>query len=155
MREEILKEIQEVTAGKSVLNIVDPGSGSGELARYIARNLPHAKVTGLELSPLPFWQSRLKTFLWGPKNVQFCQSDFFKYAYSDVDIVVTFLPEPVLHGLADILKKELPANAVLLSNAFRMPDDWTPYKVKKVQPLLNRNLYCYRVSPAQIYSRDN
>ncbi|HOO51148.1 MAG TPA: class I SAM-dependent methyltransferase [Alphaproteobacteria bacterium] len=144
MREEILKEIISVAHEKTALKIVDPGSGSGELVRMIARNMPHATVIGMELSPIPFWQSKIKSMLFGPKNALFKMDDFFKFDYSDVDIVVTFLPEPVLHKLADTIKDQLPTGSVVISNAFELPQGWSEYKRSMVQPVLKRYLFCYK-----------
>lgn len=146
MRQAIVDEVKDLVAGRSSVEIVDPGCGTGELARQIAKEVPQAKVRGLELSPLPFWIARFKRITFGPENLRFRRKDFHDYSYSATDIVVTFLPEPVLHELEPKLQDDLKPRAIVLSNAFQMPEGkgWKLYRKKLVEKILRRHLYCYQ-----------
>jgi trans-aconitate methyltransferase len=146
MRRAIIAEIREAFPGESPLKIIDPGCGSGGLGRAIARAIPGAEVLGMELSPLPFWQARIANLVMGPRNFTVLQENFFERDFSKADVVVTFLPEPVLWKLEPKLKRDMKPGSILISNAFRMPPGWEPYKQDIVQPVLKRRLYCYRIS---------
>ncbi len=142
----ILQEIENLFPRDAKIIITDPGCGSGGLALAIARHFPNAQVTGLELSPLPYWTGRVRLGLSGLRNARLLSEDFFAYDLSTSDIVVTFLPTPVLARLEPKLKKEMKPGAILLSNAFRMPEGWTPYKTLPLEKILKRQLYCYRIT---------
>ncbi|HPQ50298.1 MAG: methyltransferase domain-containing protein [Alphaproteobacteria bacterium] len=144
MRQAILDEILDSAPQNTKLKIVDPGCGSGDLVLKIAKSIPDATVVGLELSPIPFWQAVLKKKISGQKNTIFLRENFFEYDFSDAQVIVTFLPVPVLHKLAPKLKSDMKSGALLLSNAFQMPEDWISYKQEMVQPILKRYLYCYK-----------
>lgn len=141
----IVREIENIFPSDASIIVSDPGCGSGDLVRDIARHFSNAQVTGLELSPLPYWTGRIKLALFGPRNARLLSEDFFAYDLSASDVVVTFLPAPVLAQLEPKLKKEMKPGAVLLSNAFRMPEGWTPYKTLPLEKILKRQLYCYRI----------
>lgn len=142
----IVREIESIFPRNLSIIVTDPGCGSGELVRAIASNFPGAQVTGLELSPMPYWSGRIKLALFGPRNARLLSEDFFAYDLSASDVVVTFLPAPVLARLEPKLKKEMKPGAILLSNAFQMPEGWTPYKTVPLEKILKRQLYCYRIT---------
>lgn len=141
----IVREIENLFPRDASIIITDPGCGSGELVRDIARRFPNAQVTGLELSPLPYWIARFKLTLFGPGNAHILRNDFFAYSFSNPDVIVTFLPAPILARLEQKLKSEMKPGAILMSNAFRMPEGWTAYKTLPLEKILKRQLYCYRI----------
>jgi trans-aconitate methyltransferase len=141
----ILQEIENIFPRNAKIIITDPGCGSGALVRDIAHHFPNAQVSGLELSPLPYWTGRTKLALFGPRNAHILRDDFFSYSFSNSDVIVTFLPAPVLARLEQKMKDEMKPGAILLSNAFRMPEGWTPYKTLPLEKILKRQLYCYRI----------
>ncbi len=145
-RRVITAEIAALFPKDTPLVITDPGCGSGGLIRHLARAFPRSEVTGLELSPIPCRAGQIKLRLFGPGNARILQNDFFAYDLSKSDVVVTFLPAPILERLEPKFRKELKPGAILLSNAFRMPEGWIPFKEVPLEKLLKRRLYCYRVS---------
>jgi 16S rRNA A1518/A1519 N6-dimethyltransferase RsmA/KsgA/DIM1 with predicted DNA glycosylase/AP lyase activity len=71
--------------------IVDLGSGWGIFALVVAKNFPDKKVVGYELSPFPFYFSKLLTFLFQTKNLHFYKKDFLKEDFSSDSFYFTYL----------------------------------------------------------------
>lgn len=64
--------------------IYELGSGWGSLVFALARAFPTAQIRGLELSPLPYWVSRLRTR--NLPNVQLRRRDFYRFDLSDESV---------------------------------------------------------------------
>lgn len=82
--------------------IYDLGSGWGSLAIALAHAFPDAQVRGIEISPLPYWVSRLRTR--GLANVTLTRGDFYRRDIADADAVTCYLmikPMPKLAGFLD------------------------------------------------------
>ena len=69
--------------------VLDLGSGSGQMTWQIARALPNAHVTGVELAYVPWLRSVLRQRLFGPANLDYKRVDFWLYDCSAADAVVT------------------------------------------------------------------
>jgi 16S rRNA A1518/A1519 N6-dimethyltransferase RsmA/KsgA/DIM1 with predicted DNA glycosylase/AP lyase activity len=71
--------------------IVDLGSGWGIFALVVAKNFPDKKVVGYELSPFPFYFSKLLAFLFQTKNLYFYKKDFLKEDFDTDSFYFTYL----------------------------------------------------------------
>ena len=92
-------------AGVVPSTIYDLGSGWGGLAANLARGFPTARVTGVELSPLPWVMSWLWQVIMGPRNLNFRFGNALKVDLTDADLVVCFLCPVVMHVLDDKLAR--------------------------------------------------
>ena len=82
--------------------IYELGSGWGSLAIALAQAFPDAQVRGIEISPLPYWVSRLRTR--GLANLSLRRGDFYGQDLRDADAVTCYLmtrPMPKLAGFLD------------------------------------------------------
>jgi len=141
-RRAIFAEIQSL--GMTAPAIVDMGSGAGGLVRFIARAMPSATVTGLDLSVPAHGLASLRARIFGPRNARFQLMDFNNYDLSKTDIVVTYLPGAILNKLSDHLKT-LPKDAVVLCLSYPLPEnDWTMYREIRTGNLFEPALYCHR-----------
>jgi SAM-dependent methyltransferase len=126
-------------AGESPGVIVELGSGWGGLARAAARRFPLARVTGLEMSPVPWLVSRLLR----RRNTQFLRRDFFSFPLHDADVVLCYLTNPLMAKLAPKLKAELKPGARVVSSTFFI-EGWEPETVEDVKGLWTTRIFVYR-----------
>lgn len=140
---ERLTKIYEGAANKEDFNIIDLGSGNGQLASKIARALPKAKVTGIEISIVPWLISRLRQLVMGPRNVQFLRVNFWPYDCSKTDAVVCYLNGAVIGKVSEKLRKELKHGAYVLTNEIPLQADWKPIDIIETG-FLKMKVYVYR-----------
>lgn len=140
----LLAQEQQRRSG-GALHILDLGSGSGQLTWHIARALPAAQVTGIEISPIPWLRSVLRQKFFGPKNLQYLRCDFWSYDCRRHDAVITYLLGPLMPRVSQKLWDELPAGALVISNRFPLQSPpWTPPESVDVPFLFKSTLHLYR-----------
>lgn len=100
--------------GKPV--IYELGSGWGSLVVALARAFPDAEVRGVEMSPLPYWVSRLRT--WRLANVTLARGDFFKTDLSGADAVTCYLMTRTMPRLASLLDRSLRPGTPVVALSF-------------------------------------
>lgn len=123
--------------------IVDLGSGSGQLSWHIAKALPHARVIGIELSPIPWLRSVIHQKLFGPANLSYVRTDFWSYDLGGADVVVTYLMEQLMERVKAKLQEELKPSALVISNKFTY-QGWEPAAKFHFPLPFNINLFVYR-----------
>ena len=123
--------------------VIDMGSGGGQLCSKIARNLPQAKVIGVELSPLPWLRSVVTQAVLGPRNLRFVRGDFWGFDVSAVDAVVVFLRPIFKERLGQKLHRELKPGTLIVSNEVQLGDGW--------EPLEDQIIKLYGVVPVKIH----
>ena len=128
--------------------VYELGSGWGQLAIRIAKKHPHARVTGLELSPLPHFFSKVWSHRNGLGNLEFVSADFTRLDLSDGDLVVCYLYPKAMTGLAQQLGTQLSAHAIIISNTFRLPN-WTPSHQVELDDLYRTRIYRYGVETSR------
>lgn len=121
------------------LSIVELGSGWGDLGRSIARTFPKARVQGFELSPFPYWFSKLRQ----RRNLTFTRGDIFTQDLSGYDAVVYYLSPVVAERLSAKFKAELKPGTLIISNAFQLPG-FDPVEVLETKVGVNIRIYIYR-----------
>ncbi len=144
---ELLTEDMGARAGQRPYRILDLGSGSGQLSWRIARALPEAEVTGLELSYIPWLRSILRQGLRGPKNLTYLRADFWPYDVTGMDAVITYLPGRIMERVGQKLRAELKPDTLILSNAFPLRAGWQPLQTLEVRTPFTMKLFVYRQSP--------
>jgi len=77
MRNAVIGEI--VKNYPNVKSIIDIGSGWGGFVRKIAKDIPGAKVTGVEVVHSPYIVSKITQIIFGPKNCEFVRKNAFEY----------------------------------------------------------------------------
>jgi len=100
--------------------IYDLGSGWGSLAAALARAFPQADIRGVELSPLPYWVSRLRTR--SLANVTLAQGDFFRCDLSAADAVTCYLMIGTMPKVAGFLDRALAPGTRVVSLSFWFRD---------------------------------
>ncbi|MGB4102319.1 MAG: class I SAM-dependent methyltransferase [Alphaproteobacteria bacterium] len=133
-----------VKAAPSPYTIIDLGSGNGQLTRAIARAMPQAQVIGIEISFLPWLRATLIQKLFGPANLTYERRDFWDYDCGKADAVVMYLVGKKMERVGTKLRRELPPNAMILSNRYALRGDWQAQEeIPLLTPFRNK-LYLYR-----------
>lgn len=125
-------------------HVLDLGSGSGQLTWHIARAMPEAQVTGIEVSPIPWLRSVLRQKLFGPANLRYLRCDFWRYDCRQHQAVITYLLGPLMPRVSRKLWDELPAGTLVISNRFPLQEPWPPAESVDVPFLFKSTLHLYR-----------
>lgn len=115
--------------GSAPFSIIDLGSGHGQLAAQIARALPDAEVTGIEISFVAWAIACLRKIIFGPKNMTFKCIDFWPYDCSKADAIVLFLTPNVIDRISQKLLAELKPGAIVVSNECALSGGWEPVEI--------------------------
>ena len=126
--------------------VYELGSGWGNLAMALAKRFPERAVVGYELSPLPWLVSRLLLRLRPRPNLALHRADFMAADLSDAALVVCYLYPGAMRRLREKLERELPADALVVSNAFLVPG-WQPNSVRHAADQYETAVYLYRMPP--------
>jgi len=139
----ILRLLQSYKQPAETLQIAELGSGWGGLCFQIARRFPHSIVTGFEISPFPYWTSKIRENL-SRKQVRFRKESFFEQDLSGYDVIVCYLSFKHMRWLKYQFEKDLKSGTIIISNAFPIPD-WEPIEVASTNVLMKIPVYVYRV----------
>lgn len=142
IRREMIRILKEANTRR----VYDLGSGGGALSRAIAKALPEARVSGLEISGAACRGAGRKAQHQGLSNLDYVQTDFLKYDLSQADAIVMFLIDTMMPPLREKLRQELKPGTIILSNKFPLGGDWVPEEaiVVKTWYLNQKMLYLYR-----------
>lgn len=117
--------VRQLLAADKAAGVIDIGSGLGGFVLYLSRVRPDAKVSGIELAPLPFLYSWLRAKLTGSR-AQFLLGDYEKLDFSQYDLVFAYLSPAAMPGLWRKTSAEMCPGSMLVSYEFiveeRSPD---------------------------------
>jgi len=109
---------------------------------YIAKNNPNSDITWIELSPLFYIISKVKTKLSNQKNIKIILGNALKVDYSKYDVLYIFwMPDVLKNILFKKLKKELKTSWRLVSYCFKMENDY--FNEQKNKPEGKNSVYIY------------
>lgn len=137
----VLDVLQEVNPQG---RIVELGSGWGNLAFGIGKQLPHCSVVGYENSPVPYFVSQMLRVVLVLSNVVFKRMDFYAVPLIDFNLVVCYLYPGAMETLREKFEAELRAGSLVISHTFAVPG-WEPERVVEVSDLYRTKVYVYRV----------
>jgi hypothetical protein len=102
------------------LKIIDVGSGLGGLVLDLAGRRPDCDVSGIELAPLPWLASRLRT-LATRSRARFVLGDYETLNFGHYDVVFAYLSPAAMAGLWRKAEAEMHPGSMLLSYEFDIP----------------------------------
>jgi SAM-dependent methyltransferase len=102
------------------LRVIDIGSGLGGFALDLARRRPDARVTGIELAPLPWLVSSVRARLSGSR-ARFARGDYDRLDFSAYDAVFAYLSPAAMPALWNKAAAEMRPASMLLSFEFDIP----------------------------------
>ena len=118
--------------------IYECGGGWGHLSVPLSKRF---EVTSFEISPVPWFISRLLQGITGAKfkNVR---KDFFTCSLKEADGVVCYLYPGAMERLASKFENELKPGAFVISNTFALPG-WEAKKVVETGGIWPSKIYLY------------
>ena len=98
------------------LRFIDIGSGLGGLVLDLAGRRADDRFEGIELAPLPWLASRLRTI--NKPNARFILGDYEALDFADYDVVFAYLSPAVMTALYKKARLEMRPGSLLLSYEF-------------------------------------
>ena len=141
MNRVVLQVLQDLNVQGRVAEL---GSGWGNLAFGIGKQLPQCSVVGYENSPVPFWVSQILRSVLVVSNVVFKRANFYRVSLVEFDVVVCYLYSGAMEKLREKFETELQAGAWVISHTFAVPG-WKPERVVEVSDLYRTKVYVYHV----------
>jgi len=107
--------------------ILELGSGWGGLACELAKQFPQCQIYAYEISPIPWFISKVRGFFLKIKNLHIKREDFFDLSFESCSMVVCYLYSGAMQKLKDKFEKELTPGTWIVTHTFAVPG-WIPYK---------------------------
>lgn len=123
--------------------VYDIGCGDGKVAVEIASSFPEARVRCVEIRR-DLVEKAVDNARSRGARVEVINADFFKYSFSDADIVYMYLLTTVNQKLRPKLEAELKPGTLVVSLDFPVPG-WTPLAQLELPRSWQRTLYVYVV----------
>jgi len=98
------------------ISFVDIGSGLGGLVLYLASRFPESRFTGVEIAPLPWLLSYLRTG--GKANAEFLRNTYEAMNFSEFDVIFAYLSPAAMSALWIKAEKEMRPGSMLISYEF-------------------------------------
>ena len=121
--------------------IYELGCGWGTILSTLRKTYPATQITGIEISPLPWFISWLRMLPY--KNVSVRLGNFFKYPLNDADLITAYLMIKPMPKLAKKLDSELKKDSQVVTVAFLFKDR-KPTKIIKRKGLLQADVALYK-----------
>jgi hypothetical protein len=142
LRDAVIRELQSIGKFDSVCDV---GSGFGGMCGRIARAFPSARVSGIEIMPMPFMMSKIARFFgWIPRRVEFYFGDFFARVKKSggFDVGVAYqLPSVAKRMESEIMNKF----NILIVLDFPLPNVVPVRKIKLHHDFLGRHwMFVYK-----------
>ncbi|GGC04107.1 hypothetical protein GCM10007205_11610 [Oxalicibacterium flavum] len=112
--EQLLPQVGEV-------RFIDIGSGLGGLPLYLARQNRKGTFIGIEIAPLPWLISRVRSRLSGT-GVRFERGDYQRLDFGQYDVIFAYLSPAAMPALWQKARAEMAPGTLLLSHEFPVPD---------------------------------
>lgn len=123
--------------------LVDLGCGDGRVLRRAADRYGVLAV-GYELNPMAWLRARLNCL--GKPRLKVFRRNFWRADLADADIIFCYLFPDVMKRLAEKIRKEAKAGAVLVSCNFAVPG-FEPHRVLRPDGSRHHDpIYIYRMS---------
>ena len=130
--------------------VVDLGSGWGNLAVDFARRFPKARVEGYEVSWFPWLYSLAVKRILGLNNLSFYRRDFRHAVVEENAVVICYLAREGMQAVRELLERAAPSQVTVISHHFSLPGS-QPDAVVELTDLYRTPIYRYHLR----WSRNN
>ena len=113
----VWRAVEALLPADRPLQVLDIGSGLGGLVLHLARVRPNCTATGIELAPLPWLCSWLRTRLHGT-GARFIRGDYERLNFADYDLIFAYLSPAAMPALWQKIQREMRPGSLLLSYEF-------------------------------------
>ncbi|MBN3727395.1 SAM-dependent methyltransferase [Burkholderia sp. Ac-20379] len=121
--------------------VYELGSGWGSLAIALARAFPQAEIRGIELSPLPYWVSRLRARTL--TNLTLRRANFLDCDLSDAHAVTCYLMIKPMRAIAALLDRSVRPGTPVVSLSFWFRDRQVAASLQRAGLLSSSALYIW------------
>ena len=118
IKKEIIAEASDFLSKNPKISVTDLGCGTGCLLIPLAKKFSECKFVGYEYDVLPYLIAKIKTFYL--PNVFIYKRNFFKENLSEYKLALCYITPGIADILADKINKEMPQNALIISEIFEM-----------------------------------
>jgi 2-polyprenyl-3-methyl-5-hydroxy-6-metoxy-1,4-benzoquinol methylase len=112
-----MHHILEQHAGDRSLQVLDIGSGIGDIAMFIAKQRIHDEVSGIEIAPLPWVISAIRAIFSGT-SVRFTLGDYRQLDFASLDVVFAYLSPAVMTDVWQKVQHEMRPGSLFVSSEF-------------------------------------
>lgn len=138
-----LERIDEIIKLNPKEKFLEMWCGTARVSLYLAKKYPDSHITGIELSPLFYFISKIKVFFSRAKNIDILLGNALKKDLTRFDVIYVFgLPETITAQVFPLIKDIKNKNFRCISYCFQMKNDIfeeTKYKTEK-----NFSIYEYK-----------
>jgi hypothetical protein len=124
--------------------VFELGSGWGSLAFPLAEKYPLNCIKAYESSPVPYYFSRLRLWIFPHANLQIHRRDFFEAPLGEAALIVCYLYPGAMQRLKDKFERELAPGTHIVSNTFAVPG-WTALKTIDTGDIYGSKIFVYRL----------
>ena len=124
------------------LRVIDIGSGLGDLSMYIAQKRLNDTVEGIEIAPLPWFISLVRSRV-KASNATFTIGNYEALNFADYDIVFAYLSPAAMPNLWQKANDEMRQGSYLISLEFDIPDASPPQVIHTGQS--SPKLFVWRI----------
>lgn len=128
-----IKQIIEAADIKNGDVVYELGSGMGNVSLAFSEN-PNVKAVGFELSPIFYFVSLSRKWLFKRKNVDFRLKNFYNINLGEADIIYFYLMPRSIEKIKAKLGKELKPGTKIISFGFPIKE-WKAEKIIKGENL--------------------
>lgn len=122
--------------------VVELGSGWGTLAIALSQKFPESRIDAFEISLIPYFFSKIYSFLVKCRNLRIFRRDFFFVSLEDYGLVVCYLYPKAMDLLKNKFKEELTPGTYIITHTFAI-QGWEPLQEYVVDDLYRTPIYLY------------
>jgi short subunit fatty acids transporter len=142
-RQAMLQMVGEIAEEANLGPIFELGSGWGNLLVPLAKQHPHLKVIGYELSIVPWLTTLMLKKLLRLKNIEVYRKNFSRADLTNAAIILCFLYPKGMHDLETQINAQGGQLKYLISNYFALPAQ-QPIKIIQLDDLYQSPIYLYK-----------
>lgn len=113
--------VADLISQERSLKIIEIGSGLGGFSMRLAKIRPKSSYIGIEIAPLPFLISLIRSKFQGSK-VDFRLGNYQKLDFADFDLVFAYLSPAAMSKLYEQCKVQMKSGSILVSHEFIVPE---------------------------------
>jgi SAM-dependent methyltransferase len=132
------KRIEDLISFKNKKYFYELGSGTGNLLFYLAKKYNNVDFIGIEISPILFFYSKIKSLFY--KNVDIKFGNFLKYNLSQADIIYFFMQEKIYKKFLKKINSEKTRDIQLIISTWPLLDIFVN-KISKQKSRITYYLY--------------
>jgi len=139
-RENALKAVVKELTMKEKAVLYEVGCGNACFLREVRKKYPHAELTGIEYSFLPYLIANILN-IFSKSNLTILKKNFLKLNFEKADVIYCYLGNAMMEELEKKFRKECKKDALVISYQFPLPNT----KNHKVLEIKDREkAYFYR-----------